>query len=249
MNRLPIVIARLLVAAVLIMAAALPALAQSTQTSLGQHTVRRGDTLYCIGRAYGVLPLAIARANGLSATARLNVGQVLSIPAVQWTRIPSGPTCQAQFKSPYTESGNAVAPTPTIIAEPTSTPTPTPTSVGCSNLYTVQRGDTLFRIARRFGVTVAALQSANGLSGSLIYPGQVLCIPAAPPPGCPQGCISLPPCPNPIKGNVSFTTGEKIYHVVGGQFYDETIIDPNYGERWFCTEAEAIANGWRKSER
>lgn len=50
-----------------------------------------------------------------------------------------------------------------------------------------------------------------------------------------------------IKGNISYK-GEKIYHVPGQQYYDETIITPSKGERYFCTEAEAIAAGWRKSK-
>jgi LysM repeat protein len=45
--------------------------------------------------------------------------------------------------------------------------------------YVVQRGDTLWRIAQRFGTTVQALQRANGLSGTRIYPGQILTLPAA----------------------------------------------------------------------
>jgi micrococcal nuclease len=52
-----------------------------------------------------------------------------------------------------------------------------------------------------------------------------------------------------IKGNISQSTGEKIYHVPGGEFYDVTIIDESAGERWFCTEAEALDAGWRKSLR
>lgn len=51
-----------------------------------------------------------------------------------------------------------------------------------------------------------------------------------------------------IKGNISVNTGEKIYHVPGQRFYEETIIRPEYGERWFCTESEAKAAGWRKSK-
>lgn len=52
-----------------------------------------------------------------------------------------------------------------------------------------------------------------------------------------------------IKGNISVRTGEKIYHVPGGEFYDDTVINEAKGERWFCTEAEAVAAGWRKSKR
>ncbi|GEL95035.1 hypothetical protein CCO02nite_16930 [Cellulomonas composti] len=50
-----------------------------------------------------------------------------------------------------------------------------------------------------------------------------------------------------IKGNVSFKTGELIFHVPGQAYYDETVINEAYGERWFCTEAEAVAAGWRKA--
>jgi hypothetical protein len=66
--------------------------------------------------------------------------------------------------------------------------------------------------------------------------------------GCPRGCETPPPdCT--IKGNLSYRTGERIYHLPGQQYYGKTVIDPGSGERWFCTEAEARANGWRKSKR
>lgn len=51
-----------------------------------------------------------------------------------------------------------------------------------------------------------------------------------------------------IKGNIN-SSGEKIYHVPGGVYYDRTKIDESEGERWFDTEAEAEAAGWRKSQR
>jgi LysM repeat protein len=44
--------------------------------------------------------------------------------------------------------------------------------------YSVQTGDTLFFIGRRFGDSVAALQSANGLASTVIYPGQSLVVPS-----------------------------------------------------------------------
>jgi hypothetical protein len=51
-----------------------------------------------------------------------------------------------------------------------------------------------------------------------------------------------------IKGNIN-SKGEHIYHVPGGKYYDRTRIDPSKGERWFCSEAEARAAGWRRSMR
>jgi len=49
-----------------------------------------------------------------------------------------------------------------------------------------------------------------------------------------------------IKGNIN-SKGEKIYHIIGCPDYSRTIIDESKGERWFCTEAEALAAGWRKA--
>jgi hypothetical protein len=51
-----------------------------------------------------------------------------------------------------------------------------------------------------------------------------------------------------IKGNVAFDNGERIYHVPGGKYYNSTVIDARYGERWFCNEQDAVNNGWRKSK-
>jgi hypothetical protein len=50
-----------------------------------------------------------------------------------------------------------------------------------------------------------------------------------------------------IKGNIS-TKGERIYHMPGGEYCDATVIDTSKGERWFGTEAEAVAAGWRRSK-
>jgi len=49
-----------------------------------------------------------------------------------------------------------------------------------------------------------------------------------------------------IKGNIS-GSGERIYHVPGGQYYAKTQVNAASGERWFCSEAEAKAAGWRRS--
>ena len=47
-----------------------------------------------------------------------------------------------------------------------------------------------------------------------------------------------------IKGNIN-RAGERIYHVPGSRSYAETVIDESRGERWFCSETEARAAGWR----
>ena len=51
-----------------------------------------------------------------------------------------------------------------------------------------------------------------------------------------------------IKGNIN-RKGERIYHMPGQQAYSVTRISPGAGERWFCSETEAIAAGWRKALR
>ncbi|MBX5155342.1 succinoglycan biosynthesis protein exoi [Rhizobium lentis] len=51
-----------------------------------------------------------------------------------------------------------------------------------------------------------------------------------------------------IKGNISIDTGERIFHVPGQKYYEPTKITAKYGERWFCSEFEAWAAGWRKSK-
>lgn len=51
-----------------------------------------------------------------------------------------------------------------------------------------------------------------------------------------------------IKGNIN-RQGEKIYHLPGQTTYAQTVIDPEHGEAWFCTEADATAAGFRKALR
>ncbi len=179
MNRSRFTSLALLCLASILLTAASPLPDVTPGSIIGQHVVARGETLYCIGRGYGVLPGAIAQANALNSSAILSVGQVLNIPAVQWVPIPAGPTCSPQFQSPFTGSAPASS-SPTTNTPATATPIPPVTILAPASgsaTYTVQRGDTLFRIGLRFGVTVVNLKAANGLVSNTIFVGQVLVIP------------------------------------------------------------------------
>ncbi|MEC3860368.1 thermonuclease family protein [Mesobacterium sp. TK19101] len=56
----------------------------------------------------------------------------------------------------------------------------------------------------------------------------------------PEGCV--------IKGNIN-SDDVRIYHVPGQRDYERTTIKTEQGERWFCTEDEALSAGWRRAKR
>ncbi len=56
--------------------------------------------------------------------------------------------------------------------------------------------------------------------------------------GTPTGC--------PIKGNV--TANGRIYHMPWSPWYGRVKMDGDKGKRWFCTEEEAVAAGWRPAQ-
>ena len=76
-------------------------------------------------------------------------------------------------------------------------------------------------------------------------------------PGCRPDNPGLPPLPElrvvrrgsgegMIKGDIT-RDGKKIYYTPGSRYYSRARIDEAAGERWFCSETEARASGWRKS--
>lgn len=98
--------------------------------------------------------------------------------------VPTGATVIAVGPSPTyfmpTLTPGAATPVPTWGPVP-ATATPIPGGTPAPVQYTVQWGDTVYSIARRYGVTVEAIVAANGLpSNYLIKVGQTLIIPGQP---------------------------------------------------------------------
>lgn len=127
---------------------------KAAATAGALYTVVAGDTLNGVARRHGTTPAALAAANGLTPTAGLRIGQKLRIP------------------------GKAVATAPS--KTPAAAPAKLPAAKGARS-YTVQPGDTLYRVAAKNGTTPAALMKANGLTpqtAGKIKVGSTLTIPA-----------------------------------------------------------------------
>jgi len=87
------------------------------------------------------------------------------------------PTATTAPTSTPTPASPTPAPSPTEPASPSPTSAPSATARPLQT-YVVKKGDTLYEIASRFGVSVQALSAANGITNpTLIRPGQVLVIP------------------------------------------------------------------------
>jgi LysM repeat protein len=144
---------------------------------IGQHTVKQGEWLYCIGRAYQVSPWAIAEQNHIPWPYWVYPNQVLQIPAVPWYNIPAGQTCAPQFTAP---TWPTPTPPPPTAVPPTPGPvTPTPVPGQCRVWHNVLWGQTLSGIAWYYGTTIQAIMYANPsiTNPNLIYAGSTLCIP------------------------------------------------------------------------
>ncbi|CAI3265936.1 LysM peptidoglycan-binding domain-containing protein [Enterococcus cecorum] len=116
------------------------------------YTVSVGDTLWAISRKFGVTITQLKSWNNLSSD-MIYVGQKLSI---------------------QTGTGNtAVTPTPSTPVVPNN-----PTTSNAQT-YTVVAGDSVWKIAHQFGISMDTLRSLNNIQNNFIYPGQVLKIQAS----------------------------------------------------------------------
>ena len=136
------------------------------------YRVRRGDTLGAIARRFGSSVSEIQRANRLPRADRIYVGQRLRIPQRGSGRAAPPPVQRAAVRTP--EERTSTAPAATAAGQAGNS-RQAPSEI----VHVVRSGESVHRIARKYGVTVAAVAAANGLRRpDVIHAGQRLKIPA-----------------------------------------------------------------------
>ena len=170
------------------------------------YTIRAGDTFFSIANRFNISVDALVQANPGVDPDRLQIGQQICVPTAPPAQCPGGffYTIQAgdtffglaaRFNVTVQQLINAnpgVDPNRLQIGQQICIPTQAPGPGPCPGgfLYTIRAGDTFFSLAARFNVTVQQLAAANpGVDPNRLMIGQQICIPTAPPVGCPGGTL------------------------------------------------------------
>jgi LysM repeat protein len=157
-------------------AVALPA---ETASAAKTYIVKAGDSLTKIATSLGVSIPDLEKANGMVSSTILRVGQSLTIPAKVMTQVAADVTSQAG------KAAESIQQLPGTVASAATGVTASLT--GGSNApvadmaeYTVAKGDSPYKIAKKFKVTPDALMKANNITDpKKIQIGQKLKIPSA----------------------------------------------------------------------
>ncbi|PKK83276.1 MAG: hypothetical protein CVT49_09255 [candidate division Zixibacteria bacterium HGW-Zixibacteria-1] len=179
----------------------------SKETSFVRHEIRKGETISTIASKYGVSQYAILEANNLSNRSKIYAGKSLIVPIPndrEYAR-QSKNDYDAQGNVYAVRSGDTVwdiarafGTTPEKIRRLNGLDRNSRIYVGQklaifegsgsntysqknnnsgSGTYTVKKGDTLWEIARKYGMTTGELRSLNSMGkNSQIYPGQKLVV-------------------------------------------------------------------------
>ncbi|MDE6279116.1 MAG: transglycosylase SLT domain-containing protein, partial [Paramuribaculum sp.] len=162
------------------------AAADSTQIGdhlvVKKHTVKRGENIRDIAKQFGVSATDIKKWNNLT-RGKVKAGDVLTIEVMEHGSVTDTVTQQldsirpmAETPAPAASEARQEKPAPKATPEKKPEAKPKPAT---PSTYTVRSGDTLSKIAKKFGVTVAQLQKANNLGSSTnIQISQKLKIPA-----------------------------------------------------------------------
>lgn len=180
----------------------IPSQNQSTNTgsnqtaSVGNYTVKAGDSLWSIANKHGLSVAQLKSMNGLSSD-MIYAGQKLTVKT------------GASSTSSTTSSAN------TNTGATTNPVTNTQTSSASS--YTVKSGDSLWSIANKHGLSISQLKSINHLSSDMIYPGQKLMVTGGTTTSTTTSTATTKPAPSQVS-NQTATVGSsaQTYTVVAG---------------------------------
>lgn len=158
-------------------AKATPTDTAGSEKKLSQHKVVSGDTLYSLARKYNVSIEALAKANNFADRdkAVLKLGQMLIVPA-KADSLKVAQSASADVAAPESAPSQ---PEQVVAAKPK--PTSEATAGKKSRQHKVASGDTLYDLARKYGISTDALAKANNLDTSkknMLKLGQVLIVPS-----------------------------------------------------------------------
>lgn len=134
----------------------------SERLTYRRYTVRAGDTLGHIARQYSMTIDAVMSVNGIKNPRHLRIGQDLIIPVS--TRLAGNhPDKPAATSKPQARSAQQAKSTSKRLAQDVERQVSAPAG---SQRYVVRRGDTLWSIAKKFGVDVGSLKKWNDLGAN-----------------------------------------------------------------------------------
>lgn len=125
-------------------------------------TVKSGDTVWQLANKYGVSMSQLEKSNHLK-NGVIYAGQKLVLSSSKTTTTNTTTTTTKTT----TKKANAAA------ASVSSLPS---TSTATASTYTVKSGDTLWKISKKYGVSLAQLKQWNGLKSDMIAVGQKLAV-------------------------------------------------------------------------
>lgn len=137
------------------------------------YILQPGDNLTRLSDRFGTTIDAILAANGLTNANHIYFGQPLLIPTGTDSPAPDVVETPGQPAPAADDAPAVVADTPPLAEVDAESPI-----AATGTAYTVRPGDSIFRIARKFGIDQDALLEANAMSDpNRVYAGQVLTIP------------------------------------------------------------------------
>lgn len=140
------------------------------------HKVVAGETLASIAEKYNVTPEDIKKNNNLRRNA-VRVGQQLKV-STPVENAPAGSDDLLADDSPAIETPVTSKSVQTAQKTKTASGTTTTPAKASASSHKVKSGETLSTIAKKYGVTVAAIKSANGMTSDKLSAGKTIKIPS-----------------------------------------------------------------------